>query len=58
VIDPRVTDCARAADIHAQPRPGTDGALALGFDKRRSHLKDYLPECWTSTPTRPAPSAS
>lgn len=31
VIDPRVTDYARAADIHAQPRPGTDGALALGI---------------------------
>jgi anaerobic selenocysteine-containing dehydrogenase len=66
VIDPRVTDYARAADIHAQPRPGTDGALALGilhhivagnlhdaefvdkwtlgFDKLRSHLKDYRPE--------------
>jgi anaerobic selenocysteine-containing dehydrogenase len=31
VIDPRVTDYARAADLHAQLRPGTDGALALGL---------------------------
>jgi anaerobic selenocysteine-containing dehydrogenase len=31
VIDPRVTNYARQADIHAQPRPGTDGALALGL---------------------------
>jgi anaerobic selenocysteine-containing dehydrogenase len=31
VIDPRVTDYARAADLHAPPRPGTDGALALGL---------------------------
>ena len=31
VIDPRVTDTAAIADIHIQPRPGTDGALALGI---------------------------
>lgn len=31
VVDPRVTDYALKADIHAQPRPGTDGALALGM---------------------------
>lgn len=31
VIDPRVTDYAMEADIHAQLRPGTDGALALGM---------------------------
>ena len=30
-IDPRVTFYAQEADIHAQPRPGTDGALALGM---------------------------
>jgi len=30
VIDPRVTSYAEEADIHAQLRPGTDGALALG----------------------------
>jgi len=31
VIDPRVTSYAEEADIHAQLRPGTDGALALGM---------------------------
>ena len=31
VVDPRMTNYARQADIHAQPRPGTDGALALGM---------------------------
>ncbi|PIU55228.1 MAG: molybdopterin oxidoreductase [Chloroflexi bacterium CG07_land_8_20_14_0_80_51_10] len=31
VIDPRRTGIAREADIHAQPRPGTDCALALGL---------------------------
>ena len=31
VIDPRETFMAKKADLHLQPRPGTDGALALGF---------------------------
>ena len=31
VVDPRVTTYAQEADIHAQLRPGTDGALALGM---------------------------
>ncbi|MBP6015274.1 MAG: molybdopterin oxidoreductase family protein [Candidatus Promineofilum sp.] len=31
VIDPRQTRTARTADIHVAPRPGTDGALALGL---------------------------
>ncbi|MEA1895837.1 MAG: molybdopterin-dependent oxidoreductase [Euryarchaeota archaeon] len=31
VIDPRVTPYAEESDIHAQLRPGTDGALALGM---------------------------
>jgi anaerobic selenocysteine-containing dehydrogenase len=31
VIDPRVTPLAKKADIHAQIRPGTDTALALGL---------------------------
>ena len=31
VIDPRCTDTTDAADIHLQPRPGTDAALALGL---------------------------
>lgn len=31
VIDPRKTSYAQKADVHAQLRPGTDGALALGM---------------------------
>ena len=31
VVDPRRTTIAAKADIHLQLRPGTDGALALGF---------------------------
>lgn len=31
VVDPRFTDMAAKADIWLQPRPGTDGALALGM---------------------------
>jgi anaerobic selenocysteine-containing dehydrogenase len=31
VVDPRRTPLAEAAEIHLQPRPGTDGALALGM---------------------------
>lgn len=31
VIDPRSTDTTDAADLHVQPVPGTDGALALGL---------------------------
>ncbi len=31
VVDPRSTDTTDAADVHLQPRPGTDGALALGL---------------------------
>jgi len=31
VVDPRRTRLASLADIHLQLRPGTDGALALGF---------------------------
>lgn len=31
LIDPRVTRSAWLADWHVQPRPGTDGALALGM---------------------------
>jgi anaerobic selenocysteine-containing dehydrogenase len=31
IIDPRSTDTTDAADIHLQPRPGTDAALALAM---------------------------
>jgi anaerobic selenocysteine-containing dehydrogenase len=31
VIDPRKTSYTNEADLHAQLRPGTDGALALGL---------------------------
>ncbi|MCU0251690.1 MAG: molybdopterin-dependent oxidoreductase [Vicinamibacterales bacterium] len=31
VIDPRQTDSTDGADVHLQPRPGTDAALALGM---------------------------
>lgn len=31
VIDPRLTTTARRADLHLQPQPATDGALALGM---------------------------
>ena len=31
LVDPRSTDTSDAADIHLQPRPGTDAALALGM---------------------------
>lgn len=31
VIDPRSTDTTDAADIHLQPKPGTDAALAMGL---------------------------
>ena len=33
VIDPRTTHFAQKADLHLQPRPGSDGALALGLLK-------------------------
>jgi anaerobic selenocysteine-containing dehydrogenase len=31
VVDPRSTDSTDGADLHLRPRPGTDGALALGM---------------------------
>ncbi len=31
LIDPRSTDTSDSADMHLQPRPGTDAALALGI---------------------------
>lgn len=33
VVDPYTSDSARAADMHIQPRPGTDSALAMGVGR-------------------------
>lgn len=46
VVDPRVTATANAADLHLQPYPGTDGALALSIAhvilREGLEAKDYL----------------
>lgn len=51
VVDPRRTPPAEIADIHLQIRPGTDGALALGFHhlifKNNWHDQAFL-EQWAS----------
>lgn len=51
VVDPRITPTVTGlADIHLQPRPGTDGALALGFMhvliRDGLYDKDFV-ESWT-----------
>ena len=50
VVDPRRTAIAAKADIHLQLRPGTDGALALGFMNviisENLYDKDFV-ENWT-----------
>jgi anaerobic selenocysteine-containing dehydrogenase len=50
VVDPRRTAIATRADIHLQLRPGTDGALALGFMNviinENLYDKDFV-EKWT-----------
>ncbi|HJX13074.1 MAG TPA: molybdopterin-dependent oxidoreductase, partial [Dehalococcoidales bacterium] len=50
VVDPRRTALAARADIHLQLRPGTDGALALGFMNviigENLHDKEFV-EKWT-----------
>ena len=50
VVDPRRTLTARSADEHVQPRPATDGALALGLMHVifRENLHD---EAWLSANT-------
>lgn len=49
VIDPRSTDTTDAADIHLQPRPGTDAALALGLARAivdaDLHDGEFLARC-------------
>jgi anaerobic selenocysteine-containing dehydrogenase len=51
VVDPRRTTIASMADIHLQPRPGTDGALALGMMNiiinKDLHDKEFT-EKWTA----------
>jgi anaerobic selenocysteine-containing dehydrogenase len=51
VIDPRRTSYAKEADLHAQLRPGTDGALALGLlhviIKEGLYDKEFV-EKWTT----------
>ena len=50
-IDPRKTDVASLADLWIKPRPGSDGALALGILKvvveRKLYHKEFV-ENWTS----------
>ena len=41
VVDPRLSAIARAADIHAQVRPGSDGALAWGLIRQLTTSGDY-----------------
>jgi anaerobic selenocysteine-containing dehydrogenase len=47
-IDPRITRTTKMADWHIQPRPGTDGALALGMMQHivemGRHDLDFLKE--------------
>jgi anaerobic selenocysteine-containing dehydrogenase len=51
VVDPRSTDTTDAADLHLQPRPGTDAALALALAHviaRRGLLdRPFLARCAT-----------
>jgi anaerobic selenocysteine-containing dehydrogenase len=50
VIDPRATSYAKEADLFAQLRPGTDGALALGMlnviIKEKLYNREFV-EKWT-----------
>lgn len=50
VIDPKATKLAQNADIHLKIRPGTDGALALGFIrliiKEKLYDEEFV-ENWT-----------
>jgi len=59
VIDPRRSRTARGADLHIAPRPGTDGALALGLAhiivKQRLHDESWLQQNtvgWDALETR------
>jgi anaerobic selenocysteine-containing dehydrogenase len=50
VIDPRRTISARSADEHLQPRPATDGALALGL-MHVLFAEGLADEAWLDTHT-------
>ena len=60
LVDPRSTDTSDAADIHLQPRPGTDAALALGMARlivdEGLHDADVprAPRGWRRAVSRPA----
>lgn len=41
VIDPRLTQIAKKADVHLRPMPGTDGALAWGLIRFLIEGKSY-----------------
>jgi len=41
VIDPRITEISRRADLHLRPRPGTDGALAWGLMRQLIETDSY-----------------
>jgi anaerobic selenocysteine-containing dehydrogenase len=41
VIDPRLTEIAKQADMHLKPLPGTDGALAWGLIRSLVKNGDY-----------------
>lgn len=50
IIDPRVNESARAADLHISPNPSTDGALAMAVTKHlieergidTSYIEDHI----------------
>ena len=52
-IDPRVSNCGHAADIHIALRPGTDMALAMGWMNmlmERDLYDDFFCRYWTNAP--------
>lgn len=41
IIDPRITEISRRADLHLRPMPGTDGALAWGLMRQLIETDHY-----------------